>query len=83
MEFHGNGLTYNDEQSRSTTSVFDKLERYVESHDVTFDVPIADAKITVSPKHVNEDELNVKIKFNENESRSAAERNLMFDYSTN
>lgn len=71
MEIHGNGLTYNENDARSDTGVFDKLERYVESHDVTFNVPIADAKITVSPKHVNEDELNVKIKFNEKESRSA------------
>lgn len=50
----------------------DTVEQYIESHDVTFKVPLAGAKVTVSPKNINEDELNLKIKFAP-EGRSAVE----------
>lgn len=50
----------------------DTVEKYIESHDVTFKVPLAGAKVTVSPKNINEDELNLKIKFAP-EGRSAVE----------
>lgn len=47
------------------------IENYVQSHDVTVDLPIAGAKFTISPKNL-EEELNLSIKF-PTEGRSAVE----------
>lgn len=48
------------------------IEQYVESHDVSINVPAVGAKVTVSPKNIDADELSVSIKFAP-EGRSAVE----------
>lgn len=44
----------------------------MQSHDVTVDLPFAGTKFTISPKNINEDELNLNIKF-PTEGRSSVE----------
>lgn len=50
----------------------DKIESYVQSHDVTVNFPGTGAKVTLSPKSLNEDEFNVKVKLSSG-ARSAVE----------
>jgi hypothetical protein len=49
--------------------VFEKVSDYVQSHDVTLNLPAADAKVTISPKELNDGEFNIKVKFSDVESR--------------
>lgn len=52
----------------------DSIENYIQSHDVTFQLPIADTKVTVSPRNLDNDELSLNIKFNKEEgARSVGE----------
>lgn len=78
VEVHSNGArTARAAQSARATdgaedTVMDAVEQYVESHDVTFNVPAAGAKVTVSPKNLENDEMTVSIKLAP-EGRSAVE----------
>lgn len=63
VEITSNGYAPVYEQRSGEKDVFDKVEDYVQSHDYTFDFPSADAKITFSPKQLNEDEMNLNVKF--------------------
>lgn len=72
VEVRHNGYSNNDVSGRSDAGIFETIENYVQSHDVTFGFPIAGAKVTVSPRNINDEELNLKIKFT-NEGRSVAE----------
>lgn len=73
VEVRQNGFSGSDNSARSENAgLMDTVEQYIESHDVTFKVPVAGAKVTVSPKNINDDELNLKIKFT-NEGRSSVE----------
>ncbi|CAH2059290.1 unnamed protein product, partial [Iphiclides podalirius] len=58
---------------RSTGDFFDGVESYIRSHDVTFQLPIADTKVTVSPRNLENDELSLNIKFNKEGARSVGE----------
>lgn len=72
VEVRHNGYSNNDVSGRSDAGILETVENYVQSHDVTFGFPIAGAKVTVSPRNINDEELNLKIKFT-NEGRSVAE----------
>ncbi|KAG5672970.1 hypothetical protein PVAND_003056 [Polypedilum vanderplanki] len=62
VEVRHNGFAPVYEQ-RGDKDVFDKVEEYVQSHDVTFNFPSAETKITLSPKQINEGELDLNVKF--------------------
>ncbi|XP_063389372.1 uncharacterized protein LOC134675142 isoform X1 [Cydia fagiglandana] len=63
----------NDVTGRSNGDFFDNIENFIQSHDVTFQLPIADTKITVSPRNLDQDEMSVNIKFNKEGARSVGE----------
>ncbi|CAK1594598.1 unnamed protein product [Parnassius mnemosyne] len=63
----------NDVTGRSSGDFFDSIENYIQSHDVTFKLPIADTKVTVSPRNLDNDELSLNIKFNKEGARSVGE----------
>lgn len=65
IEVRQNGFSDNEISARSESGILDTVESYLKSHDVTFKVPVADAKVTISPRNINDNELNLKIKFNE------------------
>lgn len=71
VEVRHNGYAPVNEQ-RSEKDVLEKVEDYVQSHDVTVNVPAVDAKVTISPKGLNEDEINFSVKF-ASSARSAVE----------
>jgi Protein of unknown function (DUF1676) len=56
-------------EQRSEKDVLDKVEEYVQTHDVAIDFPSADAKITLGTKALNEGEFNVNVKFDKVEAR--------------
>lgn len=75
VEVRANGAQPSGSGARAAEEgegIVEAVEKYVETHDVTFNVPAAGAKVTVSPKDINNDELSVKIKFAP-EGRSAVE----------
>ncbi|XP_014364754.1 uncharacterized protein LOC106715899 isoform X1 [Papilio machaon] len=63
----------NDFSGRSSGDFLDGIENYIQSHDVTFQLPIADTKVTVSPRNLDNDELSLNIKFNKEGARSVGE----------
>lgn len=72
VQVRANGAAATQE-ARADGGVVEAVERYVESHDVTIDVPVAGAKVTVSPKNIAAGEMNVSVKFAPTEGRSAVE----------
>lgn len=65
-------------EGRSERDIFQKVEDYIQSHDVTVNIPGADAKVTVSPRSLNEDEFNVKVNFASSGRSVEGERNLQY-----
>lgn len=63
----------NDVTGRSSGDFFDSIEGFIQSHDVTFKLPIADTQITVSPRNLDNDELSLNVKFNKEGARSVGE----------
>ncbi|CAK1541012.1 unnamed protein product [Leptosia nina] len=63
----------NEAAARSNGDFLDSIESYIQSHDVTFQMPIADTKITVSPRNLENDELSLNIKFNKEGARAVGE----------
>ncbi|XP_045780812.1 uncharacterized protein LOC123877906 [Maniola jurtina] len=72
VEVTKNGAS-NEATGRSSDDFMDTIESYIQSHDVTFQMPIADTKITVSPRNLDNDELSLNIKFNKEGARSVGE----------
>lgn len=75
VEVRRNGFEPVNEQ-RSEKDILEKVEDYVQSHDVTMNIPAVGAKVTLSPKSLNEDEFNVSIKFTSG-ARSAVQGLLL------
>lgn len=71
VEVRHNGYAPVNEQ-RSEKDIVGKVEDYVQSHDVTVNIPMVGAKVTLSPKSLNDDEFNVSVKFASG-ARSAVE----------
>ena len=51
------------ESARSEKDIFEKAADYVQSHDVTFNLPVVDSKATLYTKNIDQGELNIGIKF--------------------
>lgn len=71
-EVRKNDFAGDENVARSGSDAVDVVEQYIQSHDVTFSVPIADAKVTVSPKNLNNNELTFNVKYF-NEGKGATE----------
>lgn len=52
------------EQGRSTSDILDALSNYVQRQDVSMDLPVGDAKVTISSRNLENDEVDFKVKFN-------------------
>lgn len=50
---------------RSENDVLENLTGYLTRNDISIPVPVADAKLTISSRNLQNDELDFKIKFNE------------------
>ncbi|KAG4068787.1 hypothetical protein HA402_002478 [Bradysia odoriphaga] len=77
-EVRKNDFVGNENAARSESEAVDVIEHYIQSHDVTFSVPIADAKVTVSPKNLNNNELTFNVKyFNEGKGVTEARKSKL------
>lgn len=74
VEVRHNGYAPSAYEQRSEKDVFEKVADYVQSHDISVNLPVADAKVTISPKALNEGEFNVNVKFADSGARSAEAR---------
>lgn len=53
-------------EARSTSSdILDALSNYVQRNDVSLDLPVADSKLTISARNLQDDEVDFKVKFND------------------
>lgn len=62
IEVRQNGYAPVNEQ-RTEKDILEKAGDYIQSHDVTVNLPAIGAKVTLSPKSLDDDELNVSVKF--------------------
>lgn len=52
-------------EARSTSSdILDALTKYIQRNDVSLDLPVADSKVTISARNLQNDEVDFKVKFN-------------------
>lgn len=64
MEINKNSYRSNDISARSESSVGDKIENFIKSHDVTFKFPMVDSEVTVDARNLDSDSMDVKLRFN-------------------
>lgn len=76
IEVRKNGYSHFEFNGRAETSTLDKIEQFIESHDVTVNVPFIGTKVTVSPKNLNTDELLFNVKFAEQKGSNGDGKNL-------
>lgn len=76
VEVRSNGYAPANEQ-RSEKDILEKVGDYVQSHDVTVNVPVIGAKVTLSPRSLDDGEINFNMKFT-NGARSAVEGKCKF-----
>lgn len=58
------------EEGRSTSDILDALSHYIQRNDVSMDLPVADTKVTISSRNLQNDEIDFKVKFNNAPSES-------------
>ncbi|SPP80190.1 uncharacterized protein LOC117583076 isoform X2 [Drosophila guanche] len=78
LEVRSNGQKaspVHDARARASSSVdgfVDALENYIQGHDVSMNLPMADAKITVSARNLANDELSLSLQLNGDEEDGEA-----------
>lgn len=65
VEINRNSYRSNDVSARSEMGFEETVEEYLKSHDVTFKLPLVDSKITLGARSLDNDELDVKVKFSD------------------
>ncbi|XP_055850384.1 uncharacterized protein LOC129914958 [Episyrphus balteatus] len=75
VEVKSNGA--NSRSARSQGDFLDAIESYISGHDVTVDLPVADAKVTVSSRNLNNDEINLNVKFPGSEVEGKGRKNRL------
>jgi len=66
IEITRNSYRSNEIDARSSPSIEDALESYIQTHDVTLKLPIIDSSLTVNARNLQDDEIDVKLNFNSN-----------------
>lgn len=64
VEVIRNEYRANEVSARSEQSLEDKVQEYIQSHDVTFKLPF-ESEVTLGARNLDSDELNLKLKFSE------------------
>ncbi|XP_001358908.3 uncharacterized protein Osi19 isoform X1 [Drosophila pseudoobscura] len=78
LEVRSNGQKMspiNDARARASSAdgFMDALENYIQGHDVSMNLPMADAKITVSARNLANDELSLNLQLNGDDDDSAVD----------
>lgn len=56
---------YEVNDARSEPSFEDSVKQYLQSHDVTFKLPLGESSVTVGARNLDNGEMNFKLKFSE------------------
>lgn len=62
---------------RSQSDILDNLNEYVSSHDVSMNLPVANARVTISSRNLRNDELDLKVKFNQDGSADESRKSKL------
>ncbi|XP_017770569.1 PREDICTED: uncharacterized protein LOC108558233 [Nicrophorus vespilloides] len=62
VEITRNGRS-NEITSRGSSSLEESVENYIQSHDVTFNLPIVGSSVTLGARNLDNDEVDLKMKF--------------------
>ena len=65
VEINRNSYRSNEVTSRSEMTLDKTIEEYVKSHDVTFNLPMLESKVTLGARNLDDDELDVKLSFSD------------------
>lgn len=65
VEINRNSYRSNDVSARSENGLEGNVEEYIKSHDATFTLPIAGAKVTLGARNLDNDEIDLKVSFSE------------------
>lgn len=76
MEISRNSYRSNDVSGRSEQGIEDHVEEYIKSHDATFALPIAGARVTLGARNLDSDEVDLKVSFGEGRSAEARKSKL-------
>lgn len=60
----------NEAVGRSASDVVDVLSQFIQRNDVSLKLPMADSKVTISSRNLDNDEIDFKIKFADGASES-------------
>ncbi|KAH8359197.1 hypothetical protein KR093_005120 [Drosophila rubida] len=67
MEVHSNGqqvAAVSEARASSADGFLEAIENYIKGHDVSVNLPMADAKITVSARNLDNDEMSLNLQLN-------------------
>lgn len=76
MDVHSNGqqvAPVSEARANSADGFLDAVENYMRGHDVSLNLPGADAKITVSARNLANDELSLNLQLNDASNASDIE----------
>lgn len=65
VEVVRNEYRANEVVARGEQSLEDNVKEYIQSHDVTFKLPLGESTVSVGTRNLDSDELDIKLKFSE------------------
>lgn len=64
MEVTRNARSNEINSARSSVSTWEeRIENYIQTHDVTFKLPLVDSKVTLGARNLDQDEVDLKVNF--------------------
>lgn len=72
MEVTRNEYRANEVSARGSSSIEDKIQEYLQSHDVTFKLPLG-SQVTLGARNLDTDEIDLKVKFDDETGRAVTE----------
>ncbi|KAK5644654.1 hypothetical protein RI129_005954 [Pyrocoelia pectoralis] len=69
VEVKRNSYQANEITGRSENSLEDGVEKYIQSHDVTFKLPFEGTSVTVASGNLDQDEIDLKLRLSSDEAR--------------
>ncbi|XP_026472436.1 uncharacterized protein LOC113376655 [Ctenocephalides felis] len=79
VEISRNSYSANEVDGRSDGSFLDSVEKYLKGHDVSFKMPFGESKVKISPRNLDNDELDISVKFEDdvNEAKSSTRKSKL------
>ncbi|KAH8402618.1 hypothetical protein KR215_003493 [Drosophila sulfurigaster] len=77
LEVHSNGqqvAPVSEARANSADGFLDAIENYMKGHDVSVNLPVADAKITVSARNLANDEMSLNLQLNNDDGAETEAR---------